>query len=526
MLPGKKYLPEDYLHMVWRRKWFLIVPAVLVASAVAGYSTTLPNRYESTGLVQVIGQRVPENIVQPTVTDTVADRLNQIQQQILTRTRLERIIDEFNLYAQERESGRIMEDIVQQMRTRDIRITINANRARRADAGSFNVSFTSENPRTAQAVAERLTTLFVDENSRNRATLASSTTLFLEQNLEDARRRLQEQEERVAAFKRQHAGRLPDQSNANMQVMQTVQEQIRENTDAIQRERDRLATLQGTLLELTRMPTSAVQGMLPAAQQLLMARENLRALELRLTADHPDLRQARRLIAELEQKAEQEALNAPLAPDATAAGAAGAARANMRIVELQQQIRDLELSLERRHAEDKELRATRAQYVTRIEATPQVAAQLTDLTRDYETLRAQYENFLKRSEQAQLAESLELASIGEQFLVIDTPRVPERPVSPDRVRLNLLGLAGGLGLGLGLIALLEYRDTTFKSDSDVLVSLALPVLAVIPAMVNRDERQRRRRRQRLMAAAASLAIILAGATAVAWRLRLIQDWIR
>jgi hypothetical protein len=155
-----------------------------------------------------------------------------------------------------------------------------------------------------------------------------------------------------------------------------------------------------------------------------------------------------------------------------------------------------------------------------------VEAELADLTRDYDTTRESYEKLLRQNETARISESLERRQIGETFKTIDSARLPERPVSPDRMRLNLLGLAAGLGLGLGLVALLEYRDTTLKTDTDVLISLSLPVLAVIPAMTNARERRLLKQRRRLMAAAASVMAMLAGAAAIEWRFRVIQDWIR
>ena len=166
-------------------------------------------------------------------------------------------------------------------------------------------------------------------------------------------------------------------------------------------------------------------------------------------------------------------------------------------------------------------------YSGRVQAAPALESQLTELSRDYNTLQESYTVLLKKSEESKMAVNLERRQIGEQFKVIDGARLPEKPVSPDRVRINLLGILGGLAFGLGLVALLEYRDTSFKSDDDIVTTLALPVLAVIPLMTNATERRVLRRRKIMLAASASVVcMMLAAAVMVVWRLQLVEAWLR
>jgi len=176
MLPGKKYSPEDLLRVAWKRRWLIAVPAVVIASTTAVVSLFLPNRYRAATSVMIVPQRVPENFVRSTVTTELPERLNMISQQILSRTRLERIIQEFNLYQRERQRL-IMEDVIEQMR-KDISLQVNANR-NRDGASSFNVSFESNDARTAMRVTERLGSLFVQENLEDRALLADQTNQFI-----------------------------------------------------------------------------------------------------------------------------------------------------------------------------------------------------------------------------------------------------------------------------------------------------------------------------------------------------------
>lgn len=527
MLPGKAYKPDDFLWIAWTRKWFIVIPTVVIAAGVFIYARSLPNRYHSSALVLVIGQQVPKELVRPTVTDSVDDRLRAITQQIVSRTKLERIIEEFQLYKDDRRTE-IMEDIVERMRSRDLRIDI----PRGPDPNSFTVGFTSENPKTAMLVAERLASLFVQENTQNRAQQAGSTSSFLDAQVEDARRKLKEQDDKIAAFRTRYSGRLPTMLSTNLQMMTSVQAQIESNADAGNRERDRLTQLESKIADVESIAAAAASAQTangnpspdaPVAQQLEAARAALRKLLQSRRDDHPDVRSAKRDIVELEAKAEAEALampvSGPVGPPIRVADAE-------RLLNLKYEMEDLTTSLSRRTKEDARLRAQLGQYTGRLESTPGVESEFTDLMRDYGTQREQYEDLLKKRDSSKLAENLEQRQIGEQFRVVDTARLPERPVSPNRQRMNIMGLFAGLAVGLGLVALLEYRDTTLKTDDDVITSLALPVIAVIPAMTNGLDRARQKRRNRYMVIAASTASVLLMMLAVAWKYRVIQEWVR
>lgn len=532
MVPGKKYKPEDFIKIAWRRRWLIAVPFVVIGLATVVYAYFLPNRYRSESLILVVPQRVPENFVRSTVTTDVNQRLQTISQQILSRTRLERIILDLNLYPEERRDG-IMEDVVERMRRQDISISIDQPRRRNEDTSSFRVGFTYTNPRIAMQVTERLASLFIEENIRDREILAEGTDQFLESQLEEARRQLLENERKLEEYKRRYAGQLPTQLQTNLQVLQNSQQQLQNVSESMLRDRDQRSLLDRMLADAlaagataTSLSGEPVTEASPAAVQLEAARRTLQQMALRFKPDHPDMVRAERIVKELEQKAEAEAAQQPLGPStrppSTAPVTPEEAARRRRIDDLRGQIAALDTQIASREREAQRLQGMIAAYQARVEAAPGREAELVALSRDYDTLQERYRSLLSKREDAKIAANLEKRQIGEQFKVIDAARLPERPQSPDRTRINLMGALAGLALGLGLAALLEYRDTSLREEEDVLIALAMPVLAAIPQLTTSVERQRRRRLKVALSLATGF-VVLIGAAAAVWRLGLLGN---
>lgn len=531
MIPGKKYKPEDFLEIAWRRKWVIVVPLAVLAIGTFLWDQRLPNQYRSEALVVVIAPQVPANYVSPIVSGTLQERLQSMRQRILSRTNLERIILELNLYAAERKRL-LMDEVVDQMR-RDVNLTI-PRLGRRQQPGSFTISYLSTNPRAAMLVTEQVASLFVRENLEGRSIQADATNQFLQRQLDEALRRLKEHEAKLEAFRRANAGRLPDEVERNLQVMQGARTDLQSLTDSMTRDRDRQMAIERTIAEETASgpvasaaPASA-SGRAPgtAAHQLAATKALLVTLELRLTQDHPDVRATKRRIDELEQKASEEALLQPVS-EGVPAGPVDAAQAAhvKRLAALRTEFDNLDRNIGRKRAQAERLQASVELQRSRVELAPALQSQLTNLMRDYGTFQGTYTDLLKKTETAKLASNLEQQQVGEQFRVIDPPRLPERPSSPDRVRMNLMGALAGLGIGLALAGLLEYRDTSLRTEEDILVALSLPVVALVPTIWTRDERQRARRR-RLLLGSSLAATLVVSAAAVAWKLRLFENWVQ
>jgi polysaccharide chain length determinant protein (PEP-CTERM system associated) len=540
VLPGKKYSPEEWLAIIWRHKWALFIPAILIAVATAVVAVLLPDQYRSETLILVVPQRVPESYVRATVTTKIEERLRSIQQQILSRTRLEQIVRDLKLYP--RETARYpMEDVIERMR-RDVKVDIV-----RGDA--FRVSYVSDTPKKAMEVADRLSSLFINESLQDREVLAEATTDFLQSQLEDARNRLTEQERKVADFQRMHAGELPSERATNLQVLSNLQTQIASLNESMNRDRDRrlflerqVAEIEGELKSVrasappaaTPEAASGVVSGATVAEQLEAARENLRLLELRLKPGHPDVAYAKRVIRDLEAKVKtQEAA----IPDPVTGGTQASSRpmrpeeaaVSKRLHDTRQELAAIETQIATKQAEERRLREQTGQFERRVGATPNIEAEFTALTRDYETLRVAYQNLLAKQEDSKVAAALERRQIGEQFKVLDRARLPEAPFSPNRLVINIGGIFGGLGAGLGLVMLLAYRDRSVRTEADLGIVTDVPVLAAIPTIDTNLDRQRRRRR-RLLAAAGTVTVCLAmvGAAAYAFKAGMLHAplWLR
>ena len=518
MLPSQQITPEWLLTVLRRRWWLPVVPFVVGAIGTAIYAQTLPNRYESQTVILVTPPTLPSNYVRPTVTLPLAERLRILQQEVLSRARLERNILDLDLYRKEREDG-IMEDVVSRMRSRDIKVSSPRSAARRSNAASFTVGFQADDPRVAHRVAERLTSLFVDENARQRETIAEGTDQFLTAELQSARTRLEETEARLEAYKRQYGGELPQQMQSNLTALQNIQMQVQSLSESINRDRTEQLQIERQMNDLTTDPTGSdlmadapPPAANPFADALAKARATLDAQLLRLTPDHPDVVRQQRIVAELEMKSRDAELRRPLSPGnaGVATTPAQRARANQ-LQELQRRHEQIIAQIAGKQRQIEARQAQAAVYQARVDAAPAREAELIGLTRDYETLKNRYNNLLANSEQAKVAANMERRQVSEQFRIVDPPRIPERPTSPDRLRLTLMGALGGMAFGVLLVGLLEYRDRTFRTEADVVSALALPVVAVVPLLLSRAERRAQWRRRWMLSASGVAALILCGA---------------
>ena len=526
MLPGRKYTPEEMVVILWQRKWLLLASLLVFGAAAYGISKRMPNEYKSETSVLVIPQRIPESYVRSTVTMRIEDRLRSISQEILSRTRLEKIINEFNLYA-DRRKVKPMEAVVEEMRTDVVVETVKDD--------AFRIAFAARDPRTAMIVTDRLASMFIDENTRDRTVMAEGTNTFLESQLEDARRRLVEHEKKLEEFRRRNSGELPSQLQTNLQVIQGAQSQILTLNESINRDRDRLLLLEKSISDALASDAPVPAPLEPSSSsdpnslgegrivdQLEKARNDLSAMLTRLKPGHPDVVAKKRVITELEFKVQQEASAAPnaQAPNAKPATTAELIRQG-RARQFQAEVEKLNRQIASKEADAVRLRQQVAEYQKRVEAVPGHESEQTDLMRDYETLQKTYSSLLAKKEDSKISANLERQQVSEQFKILDPARLPQRPSSPDRVRITAFGAAFGLALAAALIGFLEYRDMTLRSEDEILRTLTLPVLAAIPIVAGVFDR-RRQRQIRIASLAFSVLATIGIAAATLWRLGVLK----
>jgi polysaccharide chain length determinant protein (PEP-CTERM system associated) len=480
--------------------------------------------YKSETLIMVVPQRIPDSYVKSTVTAKVEDRLPSISDQILSRSRLERIITDLNLYPAQRAHG-VMEDVVQRMRDKDVQVKLEGK-------DSFRVGYVNSDPKIAQKTTERLASLYIEENLRDRENLAESTNQFLESQLEDAKRRLLEHEKKLEDYRRRYAGQLPTQMAGNLQAIANAQLQLQAASESLNRARERRLLIERQLADAQSLPVippppmdsgtpgSAPEVQLTTSQQLEAAQTRLNLYRQRYTADHPDVRALERTIRDLQARADEEAKHAapaapkPLTPTEIAR--------QKRVNDLQAELDVIDHQLASGQAEEARLKQTIAEYQSKVDVVPTRESELVELTRDYSTLQASYASLLQKREESQLSANLERRQIGEQFKILDPASLPEKPYNQQqRLMVAVGGSIGGLVLGLGLLVLLEYGDSSLKTEDDILRVLTLPVLAMVPVMASDTELAAHQRRRRLFGFGLGAALVLIGSAAVViWRLQL------
>jgi succinoglycan biosynthesis transport protein ExoP len=521
----------DYREFLLRRKWQIIVPFLLIFAAVSAVAYLLPPVYRSSATILIESQQVPQDLIRTTVTSYAEERINAITQQILSRQVLLNIIKDFDLYPDERERITV-EEILDEMRG-DIAIEMVSAEVPDRRGGksvtvnvAFTVAYENLDPQKAMRVANKLASLFLEHNLRMREALAETTTKLLGQQLEQYRRVTRDLEERIARFKETHMAELPELMQLNQDTERQLGRQIESTEEQVRNLQDRKIYLEGQLATVS--PTPPLVS--TTGQYILDPRDRLRALknqaltlEASLSPKHPDVVKIRREIDGLEKEigateeqdqvmeqlrlkeAELKELKARVTekhPDLirlleeidglkekaksyeqmVRAGLdlAQADPTNPAYINLQTQIKAVEIDLKGLKERRGELDAKWQDYVKRLERMPEVEREYRELTRDYNTAANKYAETTAKLMEARQGQSLEESQAGEKFTIIDPPQLPEKPIKPKRLAIVLIGLILGVGAGIGGAAVVEFSDSTIRSQKDVRRITGEPPLAVMP----------------------------------------------
>lgn len=494
MLGHRPLVPEDYFAILKRRWWIVLLPLLVLPIVSYSISYTIPPQYLSQTLVLVEGQKVSEGYVKPVLTEDLDSQLATMKEQILSRSRLQPILTNYNLFDNTHAD---MDDRIEMMR-KSIEIKPIASAGSRGTPGFF-ISFKASDPHVAQAVCSEITSMFTNRNLELRAQSAEGTTDFLRSQLDGAKRSLDEQDAKLAAFQTKYMGRLPGEEGSNSNMLSSLNTQLESaNQDITRKEQDRsyLQTLLAQATNTAILPSGSTTVLAPSSNPALDAEQaemqTLQSQEadllLHYTPDYPDVVTVRRKIADLRKKMAQQA-SAPVTR--TASGGAPMVKESPAVQQLRAQLRSADMGIEMKRKEQAQIQASIRSYQDKLESSPGIEQQYKELTRDYQTAQSFYDDLLGKMNQSKMSTDLEKRQEGEHFQVMDAANLPDAPFSPKRSVFLMSGAGLGLVLGLLISGLLEYRDTTLRSERDVWAFTNLPTLGMIPVSDTPEIRARK-----------------------------------
>jgi polysaccharide biosynthesis transport protein len=507
--------------IVRRRHVQFLAPLFFGWLMIWGSSWFLSARYKSTTLILVEEPTMPKNYVEPNVNDDLQDRLQSITEQILSRTRLLLIIDKLHLYSEQRVQLTPDQKVAEMRKNTDIELIRDPqNQAITA----FNVSFSASDPHVAQQVTGELTNLFIDENSRVREQESENTTQFMSDQLTSARSSLTDQDAKVHAFEAAHEGELPDQEQSNLQILSGLQQELRNEQDALNAAKQNQVYTQSLLDQYRnaqgpeRTDTGAPTGLAGIDQQLDTLRTKLADLSTRYTDRYPEVQEVKAEIAKTEKERVQLISNLKNDADGKNQGPGNNPQPvadppqNAPTQQLQSQLHADQLEIANRTEAITNLKARINDYQTRLNQEPAVEQQLSDLNRGYEQSQTNYNDLLKKENDSQMATSMEQMQEGERFKMIDPPSLPLKPDFPNRLEMCEVGFGVGLTLGVLLVAIMEFFDDRLHSDKEIQSLLPVAVIGEVPEIVTLSDMRRDKMRLALgwTVAAFVFITILAG----------------
>jgi len=493
MITNRELTMQDYVGMLRRRAWIIVIPARL--APVAGYlvSYAFPPKYTAQSVVMIEGQKVPESMVQPVVSTDYTSRVSTLQQQILAESKLRPVVERVFPQKTPAEAGAMIDAIRANMSVEpvpsDLLIgTTTAKGGTKKPTTSpfpgFYVKYTAPNAREAQTICNELTTLMVDENARQLAEAATGTSEVLNRGIEDAKNNLDSMDAKLAEFKKQYGGQLPGDEENNLKILTGLNSQLEANTQTLNRaQQDKAYTSSILAQQLTAWKNSQNTTSPETLQkQLSELQTELLQLKSKYTDDHPDV---------IKAKADIEGVKKKLA-DINKGSATATDESNEKISLIEPaEIRQLRLQLHQYEdlinaatRDQKRLQQEIATYQSRVSLSPAIEEQYKQLTRDYDNAQKNYEELLAKKSSADLTVKMNNQAVGERMFPLSTAELPDSPSFPNRLFFALGGLAAGLAIGAGIALLLELKDNSIRNERDAEAVLELPTLIAVPWVVN------------------------------------------
>lgn len=447
--------PDYIVEALIRGRWFLIVPLCISLTLGLGITLTADKTYEASTMILVQPQRVPTNYIKSVVSSTIGERISTISQQVLSRSNLEQIIQQFGLY--EDSAGMYQEDKIEGLRKR---INVKIERAREG-AEAFSISFTGSEPQRVMRIANTLASYFMDENLKVREAQAIGTSEFLDSELEKTQKRLEEKEQKLAEFRAKYLGGLPDELETNLRTLDRMQKEAADKAPLLREVKNSIHQLDSQISSVAAAKDSSGTGGDDLQgfdfdefeegegdnSALQAAQAKYDELLLRYTEKHPDVRKLKSTIEKIKKNTETEKEKEE-EKDQSSAGPQEDILPDMGwdpAAPLRAQRSQLVLEANNIQAEVSAIQEKMKFYQQRVEDTPKRELELQALTRDYGNIQQVYNSLLDRKLEAELSVNMEKKQKGEQFRILDYARLPEKPISPNVKMMFLLSIAGEWG---------------------------------------------------------------------------------
>jgi polysaccharide biosynthesis transport protein len=520
------FSPYDILSMLGRRFYWLLITTTILFGLASEVAIRWPDEYKAETMILVDPQKVPERYVNTTVSMDVSGRLSTINQQLMSSTRLQRIIDTYDLYKQLK-GHKTQEEIIEQMRS-DVHVEIVRNfeaGAQNKSLGAFKIVYVGRSASLVAQVCNQLASLFIEENLKVREQQAEGTSEFIDTRLDYAKKSLEDQETKLRDFKMKNMGQLPEQAAQNIAQLNGLEQQLRSETETINhlRQQQTFVTSQiNSIMQMQQMSSSATPVALgestsslagpPAPTSELLARLKARKTEFttlleqarqHFTEQHPDVVKFKGQIKQLDKDIDTEEKRlaaAPPPPMITGLGGMSGktddpssdAKDPLTIYRSQLKVIDQEVAQRSKNQEvfESQVKVLRE----RLENMPMREQEMAQTDRDVALLRENYKSLLEKKMSADMAADLEKRQKSERFTILDPARIPEKPFRPVRWQILVGSFAAGMGLGFLMIFITEMRDKSLKKE-DELTRMGLRILGRIPMVVTSEEAQMTRRRK-------------------------------
>jgi polysaccharide chain length determinant protein (PEP-CTERM system associated) len=483
-MENRELTMDDYLAMLRRRMKVILIPALLAPLAGFLVSYLFAAKFTSQSLVLVEGQKVPEGIVQPVVTADLSERIATLQQQVLSQSRLQPMLERSGLARPGQNMDDVIESIRASMTVQPVVTDISQMGGRRRPGQNavpgFYVSFTAPTAREAQQICNELTSLLLEENLKSREDVARGTTDFLSKQVEDTKRNLDDLDSKLAAFKKQYMGQLPGDEDNNLKILMGLNSQLDANTQTLSRAQQDKAYTESLLAQQLAAWKTSQSSSNPQTlqQQLSQLQAQLIDLQARYTADHPDVIKTEADIAQVKKKLDEINNASNKTASTTPDKESGSDPPEIR--QLRLQVHQYEDLIGQASRDQKKLQQEISVYQGRVALSPAIEEQYKQLARDYDNTQKVYQDLLASKSKSDMALKMEQQQQGEQMHLLNPANLPDSPSFPNRLLFAGGGLGAGLVLGLGLALWLEFRDKSIRTQADAEAALDLPMLVAVP----------------------------------------------